>query len=77
MEVVYLETTFISLLVADPSRDIVIAANQQATREWWQLRRSEFHCTASYEVLREISRGDPEQVRRPAQHSTFTHRYAA
>lgn len=33
MEIVYLETTFISLLVADPSRDLITAANQQATRK--------------------------------------------
>jgi len=34
MESVYLETTFISYLVARPSRDILIATHQQATRDW-------------------------------------------
>ena len=64
METVYLETTFISLLVADPSRDLVTAANQQATRDWWLRRREQFTCVASREVLREAARGDREQVRR-------------
>jgi hypothetical protein len=38
MESVYLETTLISYLVARPSRDILIAAHQQATRDWWAER---------------------------------------
>jgi hypothetical protein len=37
MEVVYLETSFISLLVANPSRDLATAGQQQTTRDWWQL----------------------------------------
>ena len=64
METVYLESTFISLLVGDPSRDLATAANQQATRDWWSRRRQEFTCIASGEVLRESARGDREQVRR-------------
>jgi predicted nucleic acid-binding protein len=64
MEIVYLETSFISLLVADPSRHLVTAANQQVTRDWWQRRRQEFLCIASDEVRQEASKGDPEQVRR-------------
>jgi len=64
MEIVYLETSFISLLVANPSRDLVIAANQQSTRDWWRLRRGEFVCVASSEVMREASQGDPQEVRK-------------
>lgn len=64
METVYIETTVVSLLVANPSRDLIIAANQQATRDWWRLRRGDFLCIASPEVLREAGRGDPEQARR-------------
>jgi hypothetical protein len=51
-------------LVADPSRDLVTAENQQITRDWWQQRRASFFCLASQEVVLEASRGDPEQVRR-------------
>jgi hypothetical protein len=36
---VYLETTIPSLLTGRPSRDLLIAAHQQATRDWWDNRR--------------------------------------
>src|SRR5713226_2669942 len=39
MESVYLETTFISYLVARPSRDLLVAAHQQATQEWFAVFR--------------------------------------
>ena len=64
METVYIETSIISYLVADPSRDLVTAASQQVTRDWWQRRRESFACLASQEVVTEASRGDPEQIRR-------------
>ena len=64
METVYLETSFISLLVANPSRDLVTAANQQSTRDWWRLRRGEFLCVVSSEVVREASQGDPQEARK-------------
>jgi hypothetical protein len=64
MESVYIETSFVSLLVARPSRDLITAANQQVTRDWWQLQRTHFVCLTSAEVLREASRGDPEEVRK-------------
>ena len=64
METVYLETSFVSLLVGNPSRDLIVAANQQVTRDWWRLRRAEFICIASGEVALEAGRGDAEQARR-------------
>ncbi len=64
METVYIETSIVSYLVADPSRDLVTSANQLVTRDWWRQRRGRFACLASQEVIAEASRGDPEQVRR-------------
>lgn len=32
---VYLETTIASYLTSRPSRDLIVAAHQQITREWW------------------------------------------
>lgn len=32
-EIVYIETSFVSLLVAEPSRDVSVAGNQQVSRE--------------------------------------------
>jgi len=62
MESVYLETTFISYLVARPSRDLLVAAHQQATQEWWAERRREFECYVSQVVIDEASMGDPEEI---------------
>jgi predicted nucleic acid-binding protein len=60
MESVYLETTFISYLIARPSRDLLVAAHQQATQEWWANRRREFECYVSQ--VDEASAGDPTEV---------------
>ena len=62
MEIVYLETTFISYLVSSPSRDLLVAAHQQATRDWWLDRRKDFECCVSQVVLDEVSAGDPEEA---------------
>jgi hypothetical protein len=62
VEIVYLETSFISLLAGNPSRDLIIAANQQTTRDWWRLRRDQFICVASSEVVREAGDGDPQEA---------------
>ena len=58
---VYLETSVISYLVARPNqRDLIVAAHQQITREWWANRRHEFTLFASAVVIEEALRGDPE-----------------
>ena len=62
MESVYLETTFISYLVARPSRDVIVAGHQQTTQEWWANRHSEFECSVSQVVIDETSLGDPAEV---------------
>jgi hypothetical protein len=64
MESVYLETTFISYVVARPSRDLLVAAHQQITQEWWANRRSEFGCSVSQVVIDEASVGDPAEVQK-------------
>ena len=64
MESVYLETSFISCLVARPSRDLLVAAHQQVTQEWWANRRSEFECSVSQVVIDEASAGDAAEVQK-------------
>ena len=54
----YLETSIISYLTAQPSRDIVTAARQQITREWWQKRREGFDLYVSEFVIAEARLGD-------------------
>ena len=56
---VYIETSVVSYLVAAPGRDLIIAAHQQITREWWTQRRSAFELFASQLVVDEAGRGDP------------------
>ncbi len=59
---VYIETSVISYLAARPGRDILVAANQQVTQEWWQDRREKFDLYVSQLVDQEISSGDVEAV---------------
>lgn len=56
---VYLETTIPSYLTAWRSPDLVMAARQQITREWWDDRRQAFDLFVSEVVLFEASAGDP------------------
>jgi predicted nucleic acid-binding protein len=56
----YLETTIPSYLVRRPSRDLLVAAHQQITREWWDWRRTEFDLYVSELVLQEVRAGDPQ-----------------
>ncbi|HEY2292899.1 MAG TPA: type II toxin-antitoxin system VapC family toxin [Thermoanaerobaculia bacterium] len=58
-ETVYLETTIPSYLAGRPSRDLVIAAHQQITHEWWNRAQERFELFISEAVLEEIRAGDP------------------
>ncbi|MBW4656214.1 MAG: type II toxin-antitoxin system VapC family toxin [Kaiparowitsia implicata GSE-PSE-MK54-09C] len=58
METVYLETSILGYLTARPSRDLVVAANIEITREWWDTRRSDFQLYSSQAVVKETSQGD-------------------
>ena len=64
METVYLETTFVSYLVARASRDLLIAAHQQSTQDWWANRRSLFDCLISQVVIDEASAGNSTEVQK-------------
>ena len=61
---VYLETTIISYLTARPSRDLITAAHQQITQQWWQTRRAHFDLFVSPPVIQEAQAGDPEAAAR-------------
>jgi hypothetical protein len=60
----YLESTIPSYLAAVPSRDLLVAAHQQVTTEWWRTRRTGFEIYVSQFVLDEIAKGDPDVARR-------------
>ncbi|VXD15073.1 conserved hypothetical protein [Planktothrix serta PCC 8927] len=59
-ETVYIETSVLGYLTARPSRDLVVAANIEITREWWDTRRSAFQLYSSQAVVKETSQGDTE-----------------
>jgi predicted nucleic acid-binding protein len=54
---VYIETSVPSYLTAWRSRDLVVAGNQETTKEWWD-RRNDFELYISEFVLQEASNGD-------------------
>lgn len=64
MPTVYLETTIPSYLAAQPSRDLVVAAHQQITHEWWREARGRFDLYISEAVLADIRAGDPDAAGR-------------
>lgn len=59
----YMETTIPSYLTSWPSRDLIIAAHQQVTREWWKKRKSSFEICISQLVVDEVKAGDDEAAR--------------
>ena len=54
----YLETTIPSYLTSRPSRDLIVAARQQITMDWWLNRRHSFRIFVSQIVLDEAAEGD-------------------
>lgn len=55
----YLETSVISYLVGWLNqRSILVAHNQEFTREWWALRRQEYELFSSVVAVAEAGKGD-------------------
>ena len=61
---IYVETTIFSYLTAKPSRDLVIAAHQQITQEWWEARRHTFDLFISELVIREAGAGNEDAAQK-------------
>ena len=59
MSTVYLETTIVGYLTSRPSRDLVTAANQRLTHDWWEEHRQQYDLYLSEAVIAECSGGDP------------------
>lgn len=60
MEKVYLETSFVGYLASRLSRDLIVAAHQQITEQWWETRRFSFELYTSKLVIDEAGAGDEE-----------------
>ena len=61
---VYLETTIPSYLTSRPSRDLMVAAHQQSTSDWWHDHRHRFSLFVSERVLTEAGSGDASAAAR-------------
>ena len=57
---VYIETSVVSYYTSRQSRDLVIAARQETTRERWKRILVEFDCHVSVLVVQEAEGGDPQ-----------------
>ncbi len=60
---VYIETSIPSYLTAWRSRDLVTAANQETTKEWWD-HRDQFDLYISALVIQEAGAGDPNAAKK-------------
>lgn len=63
-ETVYIETSIIGYLTARPSNNLILMANLEATRQWWDTRSAQFSLYISQVVLDEVARGDAEMATR-------------
>ena len=60
----YVETTIVGYLTAKPSKDLIVAAHQKLTRQWWNRRRANFDLYVAQGVLHEAGAGDKREARR-------------
>jgi predicted nucleic acid-binding protein len=59
-ETVYIETSILGYLTARSTKDLILAANIEITRDWWESRRDAFILYTSEAVLDEVAQGDAE-----------------
>ena len=60
----YIENSIISYLTSDPSRDIITAARQALTRQWWTEKRLDYELYISEFVVSEAVAGDSDLATR-------------
>ena len=60
---IYIESTIPSYVVARPARDLLQAARQQLTCDWWNLKREQHELFTSQVVLDEITAGEAAMAR--------------
>ena len=63
-QTVYIETSVVSYLTARLSHDLIMAAHQKITFDWWENRRSHFDLYTSELVIQEAGRGDPQAAKK-------------
>jgi len=63
-ESIYLEKTIVSYYTSKPSRDIIVLAHQEITRQWWLKVIGRYNIFISEVVIEEANSGDPEAIKR-------------
>lgn len=61
---IYIETSVISYLTSRISRDLVTAARQQLTTDWWDSKKSQYNLFVSQPVISEASDGDQKAAKK-------------
>ncbi|HUT14374.1 MAG TPA: type II toxin-antitoxin system VapC family toxin [Thermoguttaceae bacterium] len=59
MTTLYVETSIVSYLRQRPSAQVIMAARQLLTHQWWDEERGNYELVASQYVIDEASVGDP------------------
>lgn len=59
-EAVYIETSILGYLTARSTKNLILAANMEVTKDWWVSRRNAFILYTSEAVLEESAQGDAE-----------------
>ncbi len=73
-EAVYIETSVVSYFTSRPSRDIIVLAYQEITRQWWPKAVKRFDVFISEVVVEEAGAGDPGAAKkRLAELKDFQH----
>lgn len=64
MAKVYIETSIVSYLTARPSNNLIAAAWQRETVDWWETQKDRFDLYISEVVIEEAGRGDESAASR-------------
>lgn len=57
-ETVYIETSILGYLTARSTKNLILAANMEIKKDWWELHRNAFTLYTSEAVLDEVAQGD-------------------
>ena len=61
---VYIETSIASYLTARPTSELLAAAFQKMTVDWWEIHRRRYLLFTSQVTIEEAGRGDPDAASR-------------
>lgn len=60
----YIETTIVGYLTSELSGDLITAAHQRLTRQWWDHQSQGFDLYVSELVIQEAGAGNPDEARK-------------